>query len=43
MTTRPNSPALDALLGVAHPVLDHGFVSATPATTPTGAPKPTDG
>ena len=26
MTTRPNSPALDALLGVAHPVLDHGFV-----------------
>jgi thymidylate synthase (FAD) len=24
--TRPHSPALDALLGVAHPVLDHGFV-----------------
>ena len=26
LLTRPSVPALDAMLGFAHPVLDHGFV-----------------
>ncbi len=26
LLTRPSVPAMDALLGYAHPVLDHGFI-----------------